>query len=119
MSTSIPSNEILRNFLKNEPLEQLSISRIIHELWRVFGMETVKLDCERIINMLEDMLDKDISGDRKSHLQELKNIDKIRFSWNELKTLKDADLFCNKFEEQTDWKVEAECTIGNIKDKLE
>ncbi|CAG8774749.1 28041_t:CDS:2, partial [Dentiscutata erythropus] len=43
----------------------------------------------------------------------------IRFSWNELKTLKDADLFCNKFEEQTDWKVEAECTIGNIKDKLE
>ncbi|KAF0384484.1 hypothetical protein F8M41_011605 [Gigaspora margarita] len=54
-----------------------------------------------------------------SYLQELKNIDKIRFSWNELKTLKDTDLFCNKFKEQTNWKVEAECTIGNIKDKVE
>ncbi|CAG8596992.1 8377_t:CDS:2, partial [Ambispora leptoticha] len=61
------------------------------------------------------MSDVDVDNGRKNHLQELKDTDKIRFSWNELKTLMDAR---NKFKEQTDWRREAECTIDNVKDKL-
>ncbi|CAH1767775.1 12422_t:CDS:2 [Entrophospora sp. SA101] len=119
MSTFVSSNEftILREFLKHEPLERLSISRIIHELWSVSGVKTEELDCGYIMNLL-DISDINIDSGRKRHLQELKDTDKMRFSWNELKTLMDASLFRNKFNEQTDWRIEVECTIGNVKDKV-
>ncbi|CAG8710520.1 12625_t:CDS:10 [Gigaspora margarita] len=75
--------------------------------------KSIKVDHDKnFIRVIETVALKEFNGDDDW-------LNEIRFSWNELKTLKDTDLFCNKFKEQTNWKVEAECTIGNIKDKVE
>ncbi|CAJ0846405.1 1161_t:CDS:2, partial [Entrophospora sp. SA101] len=86
----------LQKFLKEAPLEEITISRILHETWRLYGFQTNNDDCARIVNILAE----------------------IRYLWNELKSLVDANLFRSKFYESETWKLQAERNIGSLKDAM-
>ncbi|CAJ0644342.1 5009_t:CDS:2 [Entrophospora sp. SA101] len=120
MSTFVSSNEfvVLREFLKNEPFERITISRALHKLWSDSGIQTEEIDCECLTKNLGDVAMKSNDEKRKQHLESLKDGNKIRFIWKELKALMlDADLLGSK-PDQSDWKSRAVRNINSLKDAI-
>ncbi len=49
ISENVLSSEPMYKFLSKTPLKQLTFSRILHEYWRHFKIQTEDLDCESLI----------------------------------------------------------------------
>ncbi|CAG8612566.1 8300_t:CDS:2, partial [Racocetra persica] len=102
----------LQIFLKDEPLDQITISRLLHKLWSDYGMQTEEIDRECLIKVLEDATAKSNDEERKHHLESLQDINK------ELKALMlDTDLFQSK-SCKFDWKSRAVRNISSLKDVI-
>lgn len=90
MSTSVSSVEftILREFLKNEPLDQITISRVLHKYWKDCGVNTEEVDCRQVMEVLEDLAEKSTDESRNQHLLTLLDMEKVliyyRFKMNEI-----------------------------------
>ena len=67
----------LQKFLKEAPLEEITISRILHETWRLYGFQTNNDDCARIVNILAEVTMEINEQQRKLHLERLQDIDKV------------------------------------------
>ncbi|CAG8660405.1 10147_t:CDS:10 [Cetraspora pellucida] len=138
----------LHEFLKNEPLENITISRGLHEMWRIYGLQTEDDDCNQLNLILEEVWSETVEENRKFCLKQLQDTDKvasllpkpyyvtagcnsveeaftcsfkiryrgIRYSWNELKSLADADLF--RFYEHETWKPQAIRNISSLKETI-
>ncbi|CAJ0843505.1 1964_t:CDS:2, partial [Entrophospora sp. SA101] len=69
----------LQKFLKEAPLEEITISRILHETWRLYGFQTNNDDCARIVDILTEVTMEINEQQRKLHLEQLQDIDKVDF----------------------------------------
>ncbi|CAG8791385.1 3959_t:CDS:2, partial [Dentiscutata erythropus] len=108
----------LQSFLRVEPLNQITISRVLHKYWKDCGVNTEEADCEHVIKILKELTDGDIDESRKQHFTSLQDIEKIQFMWKELNALmKDTDLFRPKHDKPK-WKTRATCNIGSMKEIL-
>ncbi|CAJ0825443.1 3861_t:CDS:2, partial [Entrophospora sp. SA101] len=83
-----------------------------------YEVQTEEIDCGRLMSLLREMEIKNLGNDRKLHFKSLRDDNKMRCIWNELKSLLDADLLRGKFIEQIDWKEKALSNIGTIKEKI-
>ncbi|CAJ0830872.1 9470_t:CDS:2, partial [Entrophospora sp. SA101] len=90
----------------------------LHKLWSDSGIQTEEIDCECLTKNLGDVAMKSNDEKRKQHLESLKDGNKIRFIWKELKALMlDADLLGSK-PDQSDWKSRAVRNINSLKDAI-
>jgi len=79
MSTSVLSVEFttLREFLKNEPLDQITISRVLHKYWKDCGVNTEEVDCGRVMEVLRELAEESTDESRNQHLLILLDIEKV------------------------------------------
>ncbi|CAG8837142.1 29908_t:CDS:2, partial [Gigaspora margarita] len=118
---TISSSEIfapLLDFLKNDPLDQITISRIFQQQWNLFKIQTEEADLECLKNLLRKVENEDITNDRKIHLKLLQDDNKIRYSRKELMSLVKVGLLRGKFEEQIDWKKIASNNISILREAI-
>ncbi|CAG8723587.1 13192_t:CDS:1, partial [Racocetra fulgida] len=71
------ANESLCTFLRKAPLKQLTFSRILHEQWSYFKIQTEDLDCENLMMLLQKVEQKDIGRERKKHIKFLQDSEKV------------------------------------------
>ncbi|CAG8761580.1 25265_t:CDS:2 [Racocetra persica] len=136
------ANESLCNFLRKAPLKRLTFSRILHEQWSYFKIQTEDLDCENLKMLLQKVEQENIGRERKKHIKLLQDNEKwLIASENplhcdamcrlfdskffkgplivltiELKSLAEDNLLREKFEKQINWKDQASSNIASIKD---
>ncbi|CAH1765448.1 12207_t:CDS:1, partial [Entrophospora sp. SA101] len=51
--------------------------RILHETWRLYGFQTNNDDCARIVDILTEVTMEINEQQRKLHLEQLQDIDKV------------------------------------------
>ncbi|CAG8677885.1 3870_t:CDS:2, partial [Racocetra fulgida] len=92
----------LQSFLRVEPLNQITISRVLHKYWKDCGVNTEEADCEHVIKILKELTDGDIDettcniGSMKEILRHLRNESQTHFHLFEMLCDADVDkLLCN------------------------
>jgi len=66
------------NFLLTQPLNQITLSRALYEIWTYYGEQTQEDDCERLIKALELVVKQEnLDEDRKKLLKSLNNKDQV------------------------------------------
>nr|CAG8610088.1 15868_t:CDS:2 [Entrophospora candida] len=108
----------LLDFLRNESLDQITISRIFYQQWSLFKIQTEDADCEYLERLLIKIESEDIADDRKKHLKSLRENKLIRYNRKELMSLVDAGLLREKFKEQVDWKNTASSNISILREAI-
>ncbi|CAJ0831785.1 5652_t:CDS:2 [Entrophospora sp. SA101] len=108
----------LLDFLRNESLDQITISRIFYQQWSLFKIQTEDADCEYLERLLIKIESEDITDDRKKHLKSLRENKLIRYNRKELMSLVDAGLLREKFKEQVDWKNTASSNISILREAI-
>ncbi|CAG8776198.1 22236_t:CDS:1, partial [Dentiscutata erythropus] len=66
----------LYEFLKTEPSENITISRVLHEMWRLYGLQTEDNDCNRLHLILEKVWLEIVEEKCKFCLKQLQDIEK-------------------------------------------
>ena len=72
----------LQIFLKNEPLEQITISRAMHKLWSDHGVRTEEVDSGCLIEILKEIKMEINESERKNHLELMQNENKVLYGLN-------------------------------------
>ncbi|CAG8772685.1 21772_t:CDS:2, partial [Racocetra persica] len=120
----------------NEPLNKIAISRAFHELWKRNDIQSEENDCNRLLEILNELMAENLDSDRKRHLISLQDIDKkfplyivvckddnnVNITFTDAKfmeRIENDDLIRFETDESPDWKVHAIRNIGNIKDRLQ
>ncbi|CAJ0763892.1 20423_t:CDS:2 [Entrophospora sp. SA101] len=91
----------LKDFLRNEPLDKIAISRVFHELWKHSDIQSEDNDCDSLLRILEELEMENLDNGRKQCLISLQDI--------------------NKFEtdEPPNWKLHAVSNINRLKGNLQ
>ncbi|CAG8808106.1 8454_t:CDS:2, partial [Racocetra persica] len=134
----------LLDFLKNAPLDQITISRIFQQQWNSFKIQTEEADIECLKNLLRKVENENITNDCKIHLKLLQDDNKVNCTSNnifiiyendentlsldinlcsaidrkELMSLVKVGLLRGKFEEQIDWKKIASNNISILREAI-
>ena len=80
ISENILSSESIYKFLSKISLKQLTFSKILHEYWRYFKIQTEDSDCKSLIILLQKMDESDIDDERKQRIKSLQDPTKVFFS---------------------------------------
>ena len=80
ISENVLSSKLIYKFLNKTPLKQLTFSRILHEYWRYFKIQTEDSDCEFLIILLQKMDESDIDDEHKQCIKSLQDSIKVFFS---------------------------------------
>ncbi len=80
ISENVLLSKPMYKFLSKTPLKLLTFSRILHEYWRHFKIQTEDSDCESLIILLQKMNKSDIDDERKQCIKSLQDLTKIFFS---------------------------------------
>ncbi|CAH1766513.1 6568_t:CDS:2, partial [Entrophospora sp. SA101] len=109
----------LKDFLRNEPLDKIAISRVFHELWKHSDIQSEDNDCDSLLRILEELEMENLDNGRKQCLISLQDINKMRCIWKELKFLVDDDLIRFETDEPPNWKLHAVSNINRLKGNLQ
>ncbi|CAG8854450.1 45264_t:CDS:1, partial [Gigaspora margarita] len=66
----------LKDFLRNEPLNSISVSRAFHELWKHSDIRSEENDCNCLLEALNELMTENLESDRKQHFISLQDADK-------------------------------------------
>ncbi|CAJ0824796.1 3362_t:CDS:2 [Entrophospora sp. SA101] len=89
----------LKDFLRNEPLDKIAISRVFHELWKHSDIQSEDNDCDSLLRILEELEMENLDNGRKQCLISLQDI--------------------NKTDEPPNWKLHAVSNINRLKGNLQ
>nr|CAG8650655.1 9225_t:CDS:2 [Entrophospora candida] len=110
----------LKDFLRNEPLDKIAISRVFHELWKHSDIQSEDNDCNSLLRILEELEMENLDNGRKQCLISLQDINKkLRKQWrlatNHLQEV--PALF--ETDEPPNWKLHAVSNINRLKGNLQ
>ncbi|CAJ0893211.1 5819_t:CDS:2 [Entrophospora sp. SA101] len=110
----------LKDFLRNEPLDKIAISRVFHELWKHSDIQSEDNDCDSLLRILEELEMENLDNGRKQCLISLQDINKkLRKQWrlatNHLREV--PALF--ETDEPPNWKLHAVSNINRLKGNLQ
>ncbi|CAG8776928.1 22817_t:CDS:2 [Gigaspora rosea] len=74
--TSHNEFDSLKDFLRKQPLNKISISKCFHELWNQKDVKSEDDDCNCLLKVLKELTKESLENERKSYLKTLQNIDK-------------------------------------------
>ncbi|CAG8598594.1 3026_t:CDS:2 [Paraglomus occultum] len=117
--TSHDELDHLKDFLRNEPLNKITVAKAFHELWKYKDIQSEGRDCNCLLEVFKELTAENLNSQRKRHLTSLQDIDKMRCIWVELKSLMDEDLIRLETNESSSWKLHALCNINSLKDALQ
>ncbi|CAJ0826345.1 14211_t:CDS:2, partial [Entrophospora sp. SA101] len=68
--------DFLKTFFRNEQLNKIAIFRAFHELWKRNDIQSEENDCNRLLEILNELMAENLDSDRKRHLISLQDINK-------------------------------------------
>ncbi|RHZ87414.1 hypothetical protein Glove_35g24 [Diversispora epigaea] len=75
-------------YFRNEPLNKIAVSRAFHELWKYNNIQSEENDCNRLSEILNELVAENLDSDRKQHLISLQDLDKMRDMCNIILSMK-------------------------------
>ena len=75
--TSRDELDHLKNFLRNEPLNKITVARAFHELWKCKDIQSEGRDCNCLLEVFKELTAENLNSDRKQYFTSLQDIDKV------------------------------------------
>ncbi|RIB09516.1 hypothetical protein C2G38_2146517, partial [Gigaspora rosea] len=79
VSSSMASHDgfdSLKDFLRNEPLNKITVSKAFYELWKHNDIQSEENDCNHLLEILNELMTENLDNERKHHLISLQTVDK-------------------------------------------